>query len=120
MVFLPLLVLLAVATAVGVGLWLAAINVKYRDVRHIVPFLVQMWLFVSPVVYPSSAVPDAYRFAYGLNPMVGVIEGFRWCLLGVGQGPGPLLWASAVVAFVLLISGAHYFRRMEASFADVV
>jgi lipopolysaccharide transport system permease protein len=119
-VFLPLLVLLAIATAVGVGLWLAAINVKYRDVRHVVPFLVQMWLFVSPVVYPSSAVPEAYRFAYGLNPMVGVIEGFRWCVLGVGQGPGPLLWLSAVVAVVLLVSGAHYFRRMEASFADVV
>lgn len=119
-VFLPLALLVVVAAALGVGLWLAAINVKYRDVRHVVPFLVQMWLFVSPVVYPSSAVGEGYRTLYSLNPMVGVIDGFRWCLLGIGDGPGPAIWTSGGVTVAVLVSGAYFFRRMEASFADVV
>lgn len=119
-VFLPLALLVVVAASLGVGLWLAAINVKYRDVRHVVPFLVQMWLFVSPVVYPSSAVAEGYRTAYSLNPMVGVIDGFRWCLLGIGDGPGPVMWISCGTTLAVLVSGAFFFRRMEASFADVV
>ncbi len=120
LLYLPLLVLLAVATATGVGLWLSAINVKYRDVRYTIPFLVQMWLFVSPVVYPASKVPEAYRVIYGLNPMAGVIQGFRWSLLGVGPGPGPMFWASVGVIVFVLITGAYYFRRMEEFFADIV
>jgi lipopolysaccharide transport system permease protein len=120
MLYLPLLLLLALMTATGVGLWLAAINVKYRDVRYTIPFIVQMWLFTSPVVYPSSKVPEAYRMIYGLNPMAGVIDGFRWCLLGVGSGPGPMFWVSVGVSAFILITGAFYFRRMEDSFADIV
>lgn len=120
LLYLPLLVVLAVATATGVGLWLSAINVKYRDVRYTIPFLVQMWLFVSPVVYPASKVPEAYRVIYGLNPMAGVIQGFRWSLLGVGTGPGPMFWASVGVIAFVLITGAYYFRRMEDFFADIV
>jgi len=118
--YLPLLLLLALATATGVGLWLSAINVKYRDVRYTIPFLIQIWLFVSPVVYPASRVPEAYRVYYGLNPMAGVIDGFRWCLLGVGEGPGEMFWASVGVSAFVLISGAYYFRRTEDFFADIV
>ena len=120
LLYLPLFVVFAVATATGVGLWLSAINVKYRDVRYTIPFLVQMWLFVSPVVYPASKVPEAYRVIYGLNPMAGVINGFRWCLLGVGSGPGPMFWASVGMSAVILVTGAYYFRRMEDFFADIV
>ncbi len=118
--YLPLLLVLALATATGVGLWLSAINVKYRDVRYTIPFLVQMWLFISPVVYPASKVPEAYRVLYGLNPMAGVIDGFRWCLLGVGSGPGQMFWVSVGVSTFVLITGAYYFRRMEDFFADIV
>jgi len=118
--YLPLLLLLALATATGVGLWLSAINVKYRDVRHTIPFLIQIWLFVSPVVYPASRVPEAYRTYYGLNPMAGVIDGFRWCLLGVGSGPGEMFWASVGVSVFILVTGAYYFRRTEDFFADMV
>jgi len=118
--YLPLLLLLALATATGVGLWLSAINVKYRDVRYTIPFLIQIWLFVSPVVYPASQVPEAYRVYYGLNPMAGVIEGFRWCLLGVGPGPGEMFWVSVGVSVFILVTGAYYFRRAEDFFADMV
>jgi lipopolysaccharide transport system permease protein len=118
--WLPLFLLLALATALGVGLWISAINVQYRDFRYIVPFLVQMWLFASPVTYPASIVPEGWRTLYSLNPMVGVIEGFRWALLGVGTPPGPPMLVSAVATLVLLVSGAFYFRRMERIFADVV
>ena len=117
---LPLFVLLAVATALTAGLWLSALNVQYRDVRYTIPFLTQFWLFASPVAYPSSLVPERWRVLYGLNPMAGVIEGFRWALLGKGSGPGPMLTVSVLVTIVLLISGAYYFRRMEKTFADVV
>ena len=118
--WLPAFLLLALVTALGVGLWLSAMNVQYRDIRYAVPFLVQFWMFASPVTYPSSIVPAQWRWLYGLNPMAGVIEGFRWALLGTATAPGPLLAASVAAALLLLVSGALYFRRMEKTFADVV
>ena len=117
---LPLLVLLAIATAFGVGLWLSALNVQYRDVGHALPFLTQMWLFATPIVYPSSLIPEQWLALYGLNPMAGVVEGFRWALLGTGSKPGLMLMASALTAFAVLVSGLYYFRRMEQTFADAV
>ncbi len=116
---LPLFLLLALITALGVGLWLSALNVEYRDVRYTIPFLTQFWLFATPVAYPSSLLGEPWRTLYGLNPMVGIIESFRWALLG-STPPGPMLAASFVMAVVVLVSGAFYFRRMERSFADVV
>ena len=118
-IVLPLLLLLAFVTALGVGLWLSALNVEYRDVRYTVPFLVQALMFASPVVYSSTLLEEPWRTLYGINPMVGVIEGFRWALLGTTP-PGPMILVSAVAALALLISGAMYFRRMEKTFADVV
>lgn len=115
----PLWVLFAVAAALAVGLWLAALNVEYRDFRYTLPFLTQFWLFVTPVAYPSSLVPEVWRPLYGLNPMAGVVEGFRWALLG-GPWPGPLLGVSAAAVVLLLVGGVYYFRRLERSFADVV
>ena len=112
--------LLAFATALGVGFWLAALNVRYRDVRYTVPFLVQLWLFASPIAYSSTLLSEPWRTAYGINPMVGVVEGFRWALLGTRPGPGAMVALSAVVALLLMVSGALYFRRMEQTFADVV
>lgn len=117
---LPFFLLLAVMTSLGVGLWLAALNVEYRDVRYVVPFLTQFWMFATPIAYPSSLLPEPWRVVYGLNPMVGVVEGFRWALLGTQTSLGPTLLASAIAATVLLVSGAFYFRRMERTFADVV
>jgi lipopolysaccharide transport system permease protein len=117
---LPLFLMLAVGTAFGVGLWLAALNALFQDVRYAVPFLVQFWLFASPVVYPASLVPEQWRALYGLNPMAGVIEGFRWALLGTGQPPGPIVGVSAAVSMVLLLGGLMFFRRIERVFADVV
>ena len=108
------------ATALGAGLWLSALNAIYRDVRYVMPFLVQFWLFASPVAYPSSLVPQRWRWLYGLNPMAGVIEGFRWSLTGRGQAPSLLLAASAVAVIILLIGGMVFFRKMEATIADVV
>jgi lipopolysaccharide transport system permease protein len=116
----PLFLLLAVATALGVGLWLSALNAIYRDVRYVVPFLVQFWMFASPVAYPSSLVPERWRWVYGLNPMAGVIEGFRWALAGSGQPPGLLLAASAGGVIIVLIGGIAFFHRMEGTIADVV
>ncbi len=116
---LPIFLLLAVATALGAGLWLSVLNATYRDVRYVVPFLIQLWLFASPVVYPSSLVPEAWRWLYGLNPMAGVIEGFRWALLGQGQPPALLGVSAAVVALVLL-GGVIYFSRAEETIADIV
>lgn len=118
--WMPLFLLMAVATALGVGLWLGALNVQYHDIGHLVPFLSQIWMYATPVVYPSSMIPERWRLLYGLNPMAGVVEGFRWALLGQGKGPGPMLIVSVLVTVVLLISGAFYFRRMEKTFADVV
>lgn len=117
---LPLFLLLAVVTALGVGLWLSALNALYRDVRYVVPFLIQLWMFASPVAYPSSLVPAGWRWLYGLNPMAGVIEGFRWALTGRGQPPGPLLLASAGAVLILLGGGWLYFQRVEGTIADVV
>ena len=119
-VWLPFLLLLAFVTCLGSSLWLAALNVQFRDVRYIVPFLVQIWLFLTPIAYPSSIVPAQWRVLYSLNPMVGVVEGFRWALLGTDTSPGPMVLVSAVVAVLLLAGGLIYFRRMEKSFADVV
>jgi lipopolysaccharide transport system permease protein len=118
--WLPVLVLLALVTALGVGLWFAALNVLYRDIQYIVPFLVQVWLYATPIVYPSSLVPERWRTLYAINPMVGVVEGFRWTLLGSGTAPGPMILVSATAALATLIGGLFFFRRMEKSFSDVV
>ena len=117
---LPLFVLLALVTALGAGLWLSALNVEYRDVRYTIPFLTQFWMFLTPIAYPSSLVPELWRPVYGLNPMVGVVEGFRWALLGVGSPPGLLMGVSVFMALAMLVSGLYYFRRMERTFADKV
>ena len=117
---LPAFLLLAIATALGVGLWLSALNVQYRDVRYTINFLVQFWLFATPVAYPSSLIPEKWRVFYGLNPMAGVVEGFRWALLGKSEPPGMMLWVSVAVVVLLLLGGLYYFRRMEQEFADVV
>ncbi len=117
---LPFFVLLAVMTALGVGLWLSALNVQYRDVRYTLNFLTQFWLFITPVAYPSSIVPERWRALYGLNPMAGVVEGFRWALLGKTEAPGPLLAVSVVAVILILVGGLYYFRRMEETLADVV
>ena len=119
-VWLPFFLLLALVTSLGVGLWLSAMNVQFRDVRYTVPFLAQAWLFVTPIAYPSSMLAEPWRTVYGLNPMAGVVEGFRWALLGSGSAPGPMLIVSVVVALTLFVSGLFYFRRMEQSFADVL
>lgn len=119
-VWLPVFTLLAFTSALGVGLWLAAINVQFRDVRYAVPFITQIWLFVSPVVYPSSLLHEPWRTLYGVNPMAGVIDGFRFTLLGTGELPVPMVVVSATVSILLVVSGAFYFRRTEKTFADVV
>ena len=117
---LPLFILFTMATALGVGLWLSALNVQYRDVRYTLTFLVQFWLFASPVAYSSTLVPARWRPLYGLNPMAGVIEGFRWALLGKSQAPGLMLVASGLVVASVLVGGLYYYRRMEKTFADLV
>ena len=118
--FVPLFVLFATMTALSVGVWLSALNVKYRDVRYTVPFLSQLWMFATPVAYSSSLVPEKWRWAFGLNPMVGVVDGFRWALIGRGAAIGSSMYVSIVVVAVVLLGGLAYFRRMEASFADIV
>jgi lipopolysaccharide transport system permease protein len=118
-VFLPLFILLALATSLGIGLWLSALNVKYRDFQYTVPFIIQLWMYASPVVYPASMLPESIRPLYGLNPMAGVIEGFRWALLGT-EIPGSMIFVSVGVVGVLLVSGMFYFRRMEQYYADIV
>jgi lipopolysaccharide transport system permease protein len=112
--------LLAILTALGVGLWLSALNAIYRDVRYVVPFLIQFWMFASPIVYPSSLVPAKWRALYGLNPLAGVIEGFRWSLTGTGNPPGRMLLVSAAAVLVVLVTGTMYFQSMETKIADVV
>jgi lipopolysaccharide transport system permease protein len=119
-VWLPFFLLLALMTALASGLWLAAMNAQYRDIRYVVPFLAQVWMWVTPVVYPASLLDQPWRTLYGLNPMVGVVEGFRWVLLGTGHAPGLMVVLSSLVAVVMFVSGAFYFRRMERTFADVV
>ncbi len=119
MLTLPLFALLALMTAFAAGLWLSALNVKYRDVRYTIPFLAQFWLFVTPVAYSSSLVPPKWQALYGINPMVGVVNGFRWALLSKTP-PGPILFVSIAATAALLIGGLYYFRRMEKSFADII
>jgi lipopolysaccharide transport system permease protein len=116
----PIWTLLAVLTALAAGLWLSALNVKYRDIRYVVPFLTQIWLFATPVAYPTSIVPEAWRWLYALNPMVGVVDGFRWALLGTAQPPDRTVAVSAVSVIVLLLGGVYFFRRTERTFADVI
>jgi lipopolysaccharide transport system permease protein len=117
---LPLLVAFTIATAVAVGLWLSALNVQYRDVRYTLPFLIQFWMFATPIAYPSSLVPERWRPLMGLNPMAGVVEGFRWAMLGTHGADLKLFAVSALVVIILLVSGVMHFRRLERSFADLV
>jgi lipopolysaccharide transport system permease protein len=117
---LPLFLLLAFMTSLGVGLWFTAMNVQFRDVHYVVPFITQLWLFITPIAYPSSLLSEPWRTLYAINPMAGVVEGFRWVLLGTVTAAAPMVVISAVIALVLLVSGAFYFRRMEKIFADVV
>jgi len=116
----PLFLMLTVITALAVGLWLSALNVNYRDVKHTIPFLVQFWLYATPIAYPSSLVPERWRLLYSLNPMAGVVEGFRWALLGKTGGVGPMVLVSVITVVVLLVGGLMYFKNMEKTFADVV
>jgi lipopolysaccharide transport system permease protein len=118
--WIPVFTMLAILTALGIGLWLSALNAMYRDIRFVVPFLFQFWMFASPVVYPSSLVPIKWRWLYGLNPLAGVIEGFRWALTGHGQPPGILLGASSLAVVGLVLSGLIYYHAMEGTIADVV
>jgi lipopolysaccharide transport system permease protein len=116
---LPLLLLLAMVTALGASLWLSAMNVIYRDVGYILPFLTDMWFFITPVVYSTSEIPEKLQFLYSINPMTGVVEGFRWALLGT-PAPGPMVFVSDLVSLIMLVTGLFYFRRMERSFADEI
>jgi lipopolysaccharide transport system permease protein len=115
-----LFLLLALVTTLGVSLWLATLHVLYRDVGHIIPFLTQIWFFITPIVYSSQAVSEKWQVVYALNPMVGVVNGFRWALLGTRTAPGPMLIASIAVAMLILVSGLFYFRNMERTFADEI
>ena len=118
--WLPFFLLLAMVTALGVAFWLSATNVHVRDVEQTLPFLTQIWLFATPIAYPSSLLSEPWRTVYGVNPMVGVVEGFRWALLGAKTAPGPMLAVSSLVAVAILVSGAFWFRRLEKTFADVL
>jgi lipopolysaccharide transport system permease protein len=118
--WVPALIGLALLTALAAGIWLSALNVRFRDIQHLVPFLVQLWMFATPIVYPSSLLPPRWRTLYALNPMVGVVDGFRWALLGSGTAPSATMAASALGAVIILATGAFFFRRVEKSFADIV
>jgi len=117
---LPLFIILAITISFSVSIWFSALNVQYRDVRYTIPFLTQFWLFMTPIAYPSSLVPEKWRFIYGLNPMAGVVEGFRWGLLGKTNETGPLIFISVIIVIFLLVGGLIYFRRMERTFADII
>lgn len=119
-IILPLLVLLVVITSLGAGVWLSALNVQFRDVRYTIPFIIQFWMFATPIAYPSALLTEPWRTLYALNPMVGVVEGFRWALLGVDTVPGALILISAAAAVILLVTGLYFFRRVEKRFADVI
>ncbi len=120
LLWVPVLVVLATAAALAVGLWLSALNVKYRDIQYVVPFLTQLWLFATPIAYPSSLLAEPWRTLYAINPMVGVVEGFRWALLGSTAPSGSAMAASALATFIILATGAFFFRRTERTFADVI
>ena len=117
---LPLFILLAIVTALGVALWLSAINVKYRDVNQALPFLTRFWLFITPIAYSSEIISEKWQLLYSLNPMAGVVNGFRWALLGTGRGPDIALWISVIISILIFISGLFYFRSMEKTFADTI
>ena len=123
-VWLPAFLVLAMATALGFGLWLSALNVRFRDVNHLIPYLVQVWMYVTPVIYASTLIPERFRWLLGLNPMTGVVEGFRWALLGhqlaAAQSSGVLFASSVLIALVVLVTGAVFFRRTERVFADII
>ncbi len=119
-VWLPFFLLLALVTCIGASLWFSAMNVQFRDVKYTIPFIIQFWMFATPIAYPSSLLSEPWRTIYGINPMVGVVEGFRWALLDAHTAPGPMVAVSSIVALGLLVSGAYYFRRLERTFADVV
>jgi len=119
-VWLPFLVLLALSTSLGVSMWFSAMHVQFRDVQYAIPFLVQAWLFATPIAYPSSLLSEPWRTIYGINPMVGVVEGFRWALLGTNTAPGPMVLVSSLASMGLLLSGTYYFRRFERTFADII
>jgi lipopolysaccharide transport system permease protein len=118
--WLPLFLLLGLVTTLGVSFWFSAMNAQFRDVRFVVPFLIQAWLFLTPIAYPSSLLPEPWRTLYGINPMAGVVEGFRWALLGTDTAPGSMMILSVLAAILILIGGAYYFRRMETKMADVL
>jgi len=117
---LPLLIAIAVAAALGLSAALSAVNVRYRDVRYVVPFAIQLWLFATPVAYSSSVISEPWRTLYAINPMVGVVEGFRWATLGTAHAPVALMAVSAASALVILLAGLAYFDRVERGFADYV
>jgi len=117
---LPLFLLLAIVTALGVALWLSAINVQYRDVNQALPFLSQFWLFATPVAYSASVISEKWQVVYSLNPMAGVVNGFRWALLGVGNGPDISLWVSVGISILIFVTGLFYFKSMEKTFADTI
>jgi lipopolysaccharide transport system permease protein len=118
--FLPLFLLLALVASLGVGLWLSALNVQFRDVRYVVPFIAQFWMLATPIAYPSSLLRNPWRTIFALNPMTGVVEGFRWALLGTNTSPGSMIIVSSLASLAILIGGAFYFKRMEKTFADIV
>ena len=118
--FLPFFLLLTLVISLGVGIWLSALNAEYRDVRHTIPFLTQLWMFATPIAYPASFLHGSWRILYALNPMVGVVEGFRWAVLGANSHPGSAILASVLLALFLLITGTFYFRRREKTFADII
>jgi lipopolysaccharide transport system permease protein len=117
---LPFFLLLTLITALAASVWLSALNVTYRDIGYILPFMTQLWFFITPIVYSSSEISEKWRFLYALNPMTGVVEGFRWALLGTQTAPGPMILVSTVAAIFILITGLFYFRRMERTFADMI
>lgn len=119
-VFLPVFLVMEIVSALAVGLWLAGLNALYRDFRYVIPFLLNLWMFATPVVYSSSIVPDHWKTIYGLNLMAGVIQGFRWSLLGVGEPPGAMIWASFAMMLLLAVGGLEFFRRVERRFVDVL
>ena len=119
-IWLPLLLLLALITSLGFGLWFSALNVQFRDIRYAVPFMIQAWLFITPIAYPSSLLNEPWQTLYAINPMAGVVEGFRWALLDTDTQPGSMVFVSAIVAIAVFVGGLYYFRRMEKTFADVV
>jgi lipopolysaccharide transport system permease protein len=120
LVFVPAFILLAFVAALGASLWLSALNVQFRDVSRAAPFLIQSWLFLTPIVYPSSMLDEPWRTLSAINPMAGVVEGFRWALLGADTAPGVMILVSSATAAIMLLSGVYFFRRTERTFADVI